>query len=87
MDPITLSTAIVSVLAPFTPYLLKIATSMTDSVSEKIAAEGGDKAWEMAQSLWKFILQKLNPSGETEEAARMVARKPEDQNRQVMLIV
>ena len=85
MDPITLSTAAVTALAPFTPYLLKIAASITESLSEKIATEGGEKAWEMAQSLWKFITQKLNPNGETEDAARVLARKPEDQNRQAML--
>lgn len=86
MDPIALSTLVVSAIAPFTPFLLKLATSMTDALSEKIAKEGGEKAWEMAQSLWKYIRQKLNPDGETEEAARMLARKPEDQNRQAMLI-
>ena len=86
MDPISLGTAAVSLLAPFTPYLVNIATTTTDSLTRIIADQDGEKSWELAQSVWNFLKSKLNQNGETEDAARMLARKPEDQNRQAMLI-
>ena len=50
-----------------------------------IAEKGGEAGWEQARRLWKKLVERADDVGEIEDAARTLARKPEDPNRQETL--
>jgi glycine/D-amino acid oxidase-like deaminating enzyme len=66
--------AVVTTLAPFTPFLIEV-----------IAQKGGEAAWKKAQALWDKLKARFEDDPEVKSAATMVAAKPEDEARQTML--
>ena len=62
----TLSQQLVTFLAPFLPYLLKMGEQAAEEAGKKLGAE----AWEGAKALWA----KLKPKVEAKPAAREAAQ-------------
>jgi hypothetical protein len=54
-------------------------------LAEVIAEKGGEAAWKKAQALWGKLATQLGNDPEMKSAATMVASKPEDEARQMML--
>ncbi len=86
MDIGQITAATVVALAPFTPFLIEVGKAGGKKLAEVLAEKGGEAAWEKAQSLWgKLEESHIDKDEDAQDAARMLARKPEDENRQTML--
>jgi hypothetical protein len=77
--------AIVTTLAPFTPFLIEMGKVSGKRLAEVITEKGSDAAWEKAQALWDKLKVHFGDDPEVQSAAAMVAAKPEDETRQTML--
>jgi hypothetical protein len=85
MDIAQISVALVTALAPFTPYLIKGAGVGGKKFVEAIASKGGDAAWQKAQNLWGKLMSHFGNDDEIEMAAKMIAKKPEDETRRMLM--
>jgi hypothetical protein len=83
MDITILSQAIISFLAPFLPYLVKVG----EKASEEIGKKFGVASWDQAKALWRKLHPKLNIRPAAQEAVRDLVEIPEDPDRQVALRV
>jgi hypothetical protein len=72
------ATAVVTVLSP---YLLQLVKDGGKKLTEVIAQKGGETAWRQAEKLWQQLKMRADEDGDIEDAARMLGRKPEDENR------
>lgn len=79
-----ISTAIVTTLAPFLPFLIEIGKAGGKKISEVIAEKSGEVGWEKAQEIWTKLKNRLGDDAEVKSAATMVAVKPEDENRRAV---
>jgi len=77
--------AVVTTLAPFTPFLIKVGKAGGKKLAEAITEQGGEAAWKKAQALWDKLQTRFQDDAEVQGAATMVAAKPEDEARQTML--
>ncbi len=73
--------AVVALLAPALPYLLRSA----DHVASQAAAVIGDTSWEYAQRLWQKLAPRLSERPAAREAAEDVAAAPNDEIAQHVL--
>ncbi len=76
---------VVDILAPFTPFLIKVGKASGKKLAEVIAKKGSEAAWEKAKALWGKLKARFGDDLELESAATMVAAKPRDETRQTML--
>ena len=77
--------AVVTTLAPFTPFLIEVGKASGKKLAEVVAEKGGEAAWKKAQALWDKLQTRFQDDAEVQGAATMVAAKPEDEARQTML--
>jgi hypothetical protein len=87
MDIVTLASQVTTLVAPFLPYLGKLAKKGGEKLAEAVAQKGGEAAFEAAKRFWAKITGGL-PSEDQEEltgAATLVAASPNDSNRQAIL--
>jgi len=77
--------AVVTTLAPFTPFLIEVGKAGGEALAEVIIEKGGEAAWKKAQVLWGRLRARFGDDPEVTSAATMVAAKPEDEARQTML--
>jgi hypothetical protein len=66
----SLASAIATVVAPFTPYLVEGGKAFTKAA--------GDAAWKQAERIWQSIRSRFGKDDRIEGAARMVSADPED---------
>lgn len=78
--------ATVSLLAPFTPFLLETGQAVGKKLGEVIVEKGGEKAWQKAQAMWDKLKNRFVEDPEVNSAATLVAAKPDDETRQAMLV-
>ena len=76
MAPQTLAQQIVSFLAPFLPYLLKVGEKAAEEMGENL----GSEAWEKAKVLWSKLRPKVEAKPAAQEAAQDVATNPKDED-------
>jgi ATP/maltotriose-dependent transcriptional regulator MalT len=81
MDPATIASGLVSVLAPF---LKGFMSGVTDA-SEKAGEAAGGKLRDFAAAIWGRLHPKLEQAPAALQAAQQVADKPEDQDWQAAL--
>ena len=77
--------AVVTTLAPFTPFLIEVGKAGGKKLAEVMAEKGGEAAWKKAQALWDKLQARFHDDAEVQGAATVVAVKPEDEARQTML--
>jgi hypothetical protein len=85
VDGVTIATGAVNILSPFLPYLVNLGQGVGKKLEEVIAEKGGDTAWKLAESLWNKISRRFSDDEEVTDAAKMVARAPENGTRQEVL--
>ncbi len=81
MDVATLAKDVVSFLAPFLPYLLK----MGEKAAEEIGAKAGAEAWERAKALWGRLHPRIEAKPAAQEAVKDAAAAPQDEDAQATL--
>lgn len=77
--------AVVTTLAPFTPFLIEVGKAGGKKLAEVMAEKGGEAAWKKAQALWDKLQARFHDGAEVQGAATVVAVKPEDETRQTLL--
>ena len=81
-----IAAATVSVLAPFTPFLVETGQAVGKKLGEVIVEKGGEKAWQKAQAVWDKLKKRYRDDPEVDSVATLVAAKPEDATRQAMFV-
>src|SRR5947207_3022354 len=76
---------VVTALAPFMPFFIDAGKSAGLKLAEVIGEKGGEAAWDKAQALWGKLKERFGEDPELISAATMVAAKPNDETRQIML--
>jgi len=77
--------AVVTTLAPFTPFLIEVGKAGGKKLAEVMAEKGGEAAWKKAQALWDKLQTRFHDDAEVQVMATVVAVKPEDEARQTLL--
>ncbi|MGA9350312.1 MAG: hypothetical protein WBW48_16130 [Anaerolineae bacterium] len=77
--------AVVTTLAPFTPFLIEVGKAGGKKLAEVMAEKGGEAAWKKAQALWDKLQTRFHDDPEVQVMATVVAVKPEDEARQTLL--
>ena len=77
--------AVVTTLAPFTPFLIEVGKAGGKKLAEVMAEQGGEAAWKKAQALWDKLQTRFHDDDEVQVMATMVAVKPEDETCQALL--
>jgi hypothetical protein len=72
-----ISAAVVQIIAPFMPYLLKAAKIGGIKVIEAIGEKGGEAAWNKAQDLWGNITRKYHGDDEINAIANLISTRPD----------
>ena len=80
-----IAAAVVTTLAPFTPFLIEVGKAGGKKLAEVMAEKGGEAAWKKAQALWDKLQARFQDDAEVQGAATVVAVKPEDEARQTLL--
>jgi hypothetical protein len=70
--------AAVTLLAPYTPYLLAAGKAGGKKVVETVAEKGGEEMWEKAQALWGKLKSYFSGTPQLEATAAAVAADPGD---------
>ena len=81
MDIQTLSQQLITSLAPFLPYLLKMGEQAAEEAAKKLGAE----AWEGAKALWAKLKPKVEANPAAQEAVQEAADHPEDADARAAL--
>ena len=76
-------TALMQILAPALPFLLKAGDKALDGAITKI----GEDSWDKAKGLWSKLSPKVENDPAVKKAAEKVAADPENPDRQVALKV
>ena len=77
--------AVVTTLAPFTPFLIEVGKAGGKKLAEVITEQGGEAAWKKAQALWDKLQARFQDDDEVQVMATVLAVKPEDETRQTLL--
>lgn len=76
-----LAQGLLSLLAPFLPYLLKMGESAAEEAGRKL----GDEAWERAKALWGRIHPAMESRPAAYEALQDVVAHPDDPDSRAAL--
>lgn len=74
MDIVSLTQALVTLLAPLLPYLLKAGEKSAEEIGKNI----GDSAWNLAKKIWSRLFPKINPRPAAKEAVDDLVKNPND---------
>ena len=80
-----IAAAVVTTLAPFTPFLIEVGKASGKKLAEVVAEKGGEAAWKKAQALWDKLQARFQDDDEVQVMATVLAVKPEDETRQTLL--
>jgi len=76
MDIIALSQALVSLLAPILPWLVKAGEKSVEEIGKKV----GESSWNFAKKIWSRLSPKLNANPVAKEAVADVVQNPKDED-------
>lgn len=74
MDIVILTQALVALLAPLLPFLIKAGEKAVEEVGKKI----GESAWNLAKRIWLRLMPKINASPAAKEAVNDLVKNPKD---------
>jgi len=80
-----IAAAAVSMLAPFTPFLIDTGKAGGQKLAEVIAEKGGEAAWNKAKALWDICQANFDDDMEVKGSTMMLAARPNDESRQTTL--
>jgi hypothetical protein len=80
-----LTAAIVTLLAPYTPYLLEAGKAAGQKWIETIAEQGGEATWNKAKVIWEKIHTHFGDDTKVKGAALIVSADPDDASAQTAL--
>ncbi len=80
-----IAAAIVTLIAPFTPYLLEVGKATGQKWAETLAEKGGEAAWSKAKMIWEKIHANVGEDPKVKGAALVVSADPEDLSAQTLL--
>ena|SRR2546423_1682966 len=78
IDIAHIAATIVTLLAPFTPYLLDVSKAVGQKWAETLAEKGGEAAWNEARVIWEKIHTRFGDNAQVKGAALMVSTDPDD---------
>lgn len=81
-----IAAAIVTLVAPFTPYLLEIGKAAGQKWAETVAEKGGEAAWSTAKMIWEKIHSHVGDDPKVKGAALIVSADPENSSTQTLLV-
>ena len=81
-----IAAAIVTSIAPFTPYLLEAGKAAGQKWAETVAEKGGEAAWSKAKMIWEKIHPHVENDPKVKGAALIVSADPEDASTQTLLV-
>jgi hypothetical protein len=70
--------AATTILAPFTPYLIDTAKAVGEAFATTLAEQGGEAAWQCAQTLWSKLTARFQGDQTLTTAAAATALNPSD---------
>lgn len=74
MDIVTLTQALVALIAPLLPFLIKAGEKSVEEIGKKI----GESAWNLAKRIWSRLAPKINASPAAKEAVNDLVKNPKD---------
>jgi hypothetical protein len=84
-DIVETAATITTLLSPYTPYLKDAAKVAGTKLIEVVAQKGGEAGWNKAQEIWQKITGKVGEAPDLQNAAGLVASKPDDATYQTVL--
>lgn len=78
MGIVELAAAVVSVISPYLPTLIKAGKAVGEKFAEGIAKNAADKAVATADQLWNSLTNHFIEKPQLEAAAKLLAQEPED---------
>lgn len=78
MDIVTLTQALVALIAPLLPYLVKAGEKSVEEIGKKI----GETAWNLAKRIWSLLVSKINSNPAAKEAVNDLVKNPKDSDYQ-----
>lgn len=76
MDIALLAQALVSLLTPILPLLVKLGEKGIEEIGKKM----GESTWEFAKKIWKKLSPKLSSRPASKEAVKDVSKNPKDED-------
>lgn len=74
MDIFTLTQALVALLSPLLPFLIKAGEKSVEEIGKKI----GESAWNLAKRVWSRLAPKINTNPAAKEAVSDLINNPKD---------
>lgn len=74
MDIVTLTQAVVALLSPLLPFLIKAGEKSVEEIGKKI----GESTWNLAKKIWSRLAPKINTSPAAKEAVDDLIKNPKD---------
>lgn len=74
MDIVTLTQALVALLSPLLPFLIKAGEKSVEEIGKKI----GESTWNLAKKIWSRLAPKINASPAAKEAVDDLIKNPKD---------
>lgn len=74
MDIVTLTQALVALLVPLLPFLIKAGEKSVEEIGKKV----GESTWNLAKKIWSRLAPKINASPSAKEAVNDMVKNPQD---------
>ena len=74
MDIVTITQALVALLAPLLPWLIKAGEKSVEEIGKKV----GESAWNLAKRIWSRLSPKINANPAAKEAVNDLINNPKD---------
>jgi hypothetical protein len=86
IDTVQIASTVVTLTAPFMPYLLEPSKVVGQKWIEVIAEKGGEAAWNKAQTLWGKVFSHFGNDAKVKGSALFVSADPDDETSQTLLV-
>lgn len=86
MDTLTVITAAVTFLAPYTPQLLGLGKTTAEEIAKTLAKKGTEAGWGQAQALWQKLTARFRDDPKITATTQALATDPEDKDFQTKLV-
>jgi hypothetical protein len=74
MDIVILTKALVALLAPLLPFLIKAGEKSVEEIGKKV----GESAWNLAKKIWSRLAPKINANPAAKESVNDLIKSPKD---------
>jgi hypothetical protein len=80
-----IATTVVTLIAPFTPYLLEVSKAAGQKWAETVAEKGGEATWNKSKAVWEKIQSRFGKDASVKGATLMLSANPDNESYQTML--